>query len=78
MVRSSVENVYANPDKISDELIERYFELSLREGNRQAFIDRFKNRNRAHLMNIFQRLPKKRFLWGEKDFLIPVDNAYLF
>tara|TARA_B100001093_G_scaffold520506_1_gene617090 strand:- start:12303 stop:13256 length:954 start_codon:yes stop_codon:yes gene_type:complete len=79
VVRSSVENVYANPEKISEELIKRYFELSLREGNRQAFIDRFKKQKSSssheHISKIIQ---ETLILWGEKDFLIPVDNAYLF
>lgn len=40
VIQSSIENVYAEPEKIADGIIDRYFELSLREGNRQAFIDR--------------------------------------
>lgn len=79
VVRSSVENVYANPEKISDELIERYFELSLREGNRQAFIDRFKKQKSSSSYEHISKVTQETLiLWGEKDFLIPVDNAYFF
>ena len=79
VVRSSIENVYANPDKITEELINRYFELSLKEGNRQAFIDRFqKQKTRASHEQIPKISQESLILWGEKDFLIPVENAYLF
>ena len=79
VVRSSIENVYANPDKITEELIDRYFELSLKEGNRQAFIDRFqKQKTSASHEQIPKIAQESLILWGEKDFLIPVENAYLF
>lgn len=79
VVRSSIENVYANPDKITEELIDRYFELSLKEGNRQAFIDRFqKQKTSASHEQIPKISQESLILWGEKDFLIPVENAYLF
>ncbi|MFT5215984.1 MAG: pimeloyl-ACP methyl ester carboxylesterase [Glaciecola sp.] len=42
LVRPSVENVYFDTSKVTDSLVERYFELTLREGNRQALVDRFK------------------------------------
>ena len=37
---SSVKNVYADPQKVAQEVIDRYFELTLRSGNRQAFVDK--------------------------------------
>ena len=45
VARSSVENVYFYKSKVTDELANRYFELTLREGNRQAFIDRLSINN---------------------------------
>lgn len=79
VVKSSVENVYADKTKVTDELVDRYFELTLREGNRQAFIDRFdiKPDTTAHLAikSIQQRT---LVLWGEQDYLIPVEKAYQF
>jgi hypothetical protein len=41
-VKASVENVYFDKSKVTESLVDRYFELTLREGNRQAFVDRFK------------------------------------
>ena len=42
LVRASVENVYFDSSKVTDTLVERYFELTLRKGNRKAFVDRLK------------------------------------
>ena len=41
MIESSLHNVYGDPDKVDDELVERYYQLTLREGNRQALRQRF-------------------------------------
>ena len=40
LAKSSIENVYYDKSKVNNELIDRYFELTLSEGNRQAFVDK--------------------------------------
>ena len=40
VVRDSVENVFFDKQKVTDALVDRYFELTLRAGNRQALVDR--------------------------------------
>ena len=79
IVKSSVENVYFDKSKVTDSLVDRYFELTLRAGNRQAFVDRFKmtDDEKAYIKikNIVQ---PALILWGENDLLIPVENAYKF
>jgi pimeloyl-ACP methyl ester carboxylesterase len=79
VVRSSVENVYADQGKITDELVDRYFELSLRAGNRQALVDRmqmpFDGNRLGQVKNIWQ---PTLILWGAQDGLIPLESAYRF
>ncbi|WP_422351031.1 alpha/beta fold hydrolase [Flagellimonas sp.] len=57
----------------------RYYKLTLRAGNRQAFIDRFAV---SYDTVSYQKIPdiKQRtlVLWGENDQLIPVEIAYNF
>jgi pimeloyl-ACP methyl ester carboxylesterase len=79
LARESVENVYFDKSKVTDSLVNRYFELTLREGNRQAFVDRL------NLLNENTNIPKIKniqtptlVLWGEQDLLIPVENAQHF
>jgi pimeloyl-ACP methyl ester carboxylesterase len=79
LVRSSIENVYFDTSKVADSLVERYFELTLREGNRQAFVDRFNMSVDANsYLNIKSIQQPTLILWGAKDLLIPIENAYKF
>ena len=79
VAKASIENIYKDKTKVSEELVDRYFELILREGNRQAFVDRFKVKydtiSHKKIKLISQRT---LILWGEDDELIPLEMAYLF
>jgi len=79
LVKSSIENVYFDKSKITDSLVDRYFELTLRAGNRQAFVDRL---NSSKDPSAYKRIgdinQPTLILWGENDLLIPVENAYKF
>ena len=79
MVQASVENVYADKTKITESLVERYFELTLREGNRQALVDRMTlgmDTSKIHLIKNIQQ--PTLVLWGEQDLLIPTNIAHRF
>jgi pimeloyl-ACP methyl ester carboxylesterase len=83
MVESSVKNVYFDPKKVSNELIDRYFELTLREGNRRAFKERMASSKNTISKNNTSQLIKTikvptLVLWGDHDQLIPVASAYKF
>lgn len=79
LVRTSVENVYFDKSKVTDSLVERYFELTLREGNRQAFVERFTMKADASTYDQIKDIQKPTLiLWGAEDYLIPVENAHLF
>jgi len=79
LAKASVENVYADKSKVTDKLVDRYFELTLREGNRQAFVDRL-NMSTDKISFEKIKLIQKRtlILWGEKDKLIPLKMAHRF
>ncbi len=78
MVASSVRNVYADPSKVTPELIDRYYDLTLRKGNRHALVQRLQipigvDAYRIHLVTAPTLL-----LWGAKDELVPIENARKF
>ena len=73
IIASSVRNVYGDPSLVSEELIDRYYELTLRAGNRQALPQRFKQmtfrddmRQRASTLSM-----PTLIIWGENDRLLP-------
>jgi pimeloyl-ACP methyl ester carboxylesterase len=78
-VASTLRSVYADPRKISADLIDRYYDLALRDGNRHAL--------RMRLAVLESDLAPERIarlrlptlvMWGAKDRLIPPDNAQHF
>ncbi len=79
LVRSSVENVYADKAKVDDPLVDRYYELSLREGNRQALVDRIKSFKDPEPIELIKDIKQPTLvLWGAEDLLIPVETARRF
>jgi pimeloyl-ACP methyl ester carboxylesterase len=76
MAKKSVESVYFDKTKVSEPLIDRYFELTLREGNRQAFVDRMKMAQTSDNLPAIKTIQQPTLvLWGEQDLLIPVEHA---
>jgi pimeloyl-ACP methyl ester carboxylesterase len=79
LARESVENVYADKSRITEALVNRYFELTLREGNRQAFVDRLNMLyDTTNIPSIKTIKTPSLVLWGEQDLLIPMENAQRF
>lgn len=78
VIDSSVRNVYGDPSKVKPELIDRYYDLTLRAGNRQALAYRMDQRVSADDAHIKELKLPTLILWGAKDNLIPLDNARRF
>ncbi len=79
MIESSVRNVYGDPSRVTPELIDRYYEITLREGNRRALRERFtQSPGGEHADRIAQLKLPTLILWGSEDRLIPPDNAEHF
>lgn len=78
LVAKSLRQSYGNTEKVTDSLIERYYALTLRTGNRQALIDRmqFGFPNESTLIPQIQQ--PSLIIWGDLDRIIPVANAYQF
>ena len=79
MVQASVEDVYADKTKVTEPLVDRYFELTLREGNRQALVDRMALEMDTSALHLIKNIQQPTLvLWGEQDLLIPTKNAHRF
>lgn len=61
---------------ITDQIVERYYELLLRECNRAAFIDRFEHSLEGNIQKISTIQVTTLILCGDQDRLIPLENAY--
>jgi len=78
VVDSSVRNVYGDPSKVTSELVDRYYDMTLRAGNRQALAFRLDQRLSGDEASIRNLKVPTLILWGAKDRLIPLDTARQF
>ncbi len=77
-IDSSVRNVYGDPSKVTPQLVDRYYDLTLRAGNREALVHRMDQRLSGDEANIPKLALPTLILWGAKDQLIPLDNGKHF
>lgn len=79
LVLASLRSVYGNPDLVTPALVERYYELTLREGNRRALVQRFQQ---TVIGQDSERIAALKLptliLWGGRDRLIPPETAQVF
>ncbi len=80
LTKQGLVSAYNNSPIVTDELIDRYYELALREGSREATISRFSGyRNSANKPVDAKRLSLPTLImWGRQDALIPVSVAHQF
>jgi pimeloyl-ACP methyl ester carboxylesterase len=79
VIESSVRNVYGDPARVKPVVVDRVFELTLREGNRDALIRSFEQADHgADAGRIKTIKTSTLIIWGGKDRLIPPENAKLF
>jgi pimeloyl-ACP methyl ester carboxylesterase len=79
IVAASVRNVYGDAARVTPEVIDRYYELTLREGNRTALGERIKH---IETDVVTSQIPNVKvptlILWGGRDRLIPLDAGKRF
>lgn len=79
LVETSVRAVYGDPDRVMPALVDRYYEMTLREGNRRAMGQRFAQMTPGELS---ERIPELKqptlILWGGRDGLVPPEAGRRF
>src|SRR5712691_477683 len=79
LVVQGLRNVFGDPGRVTQEMIERSVELTQRAGNRRALVDRFNQRQWGSLAH---RIPELKLptliVWGGRDRLLPPDDAERF
>jgi pimeloyl-ACP methyl ester carboxylesterase len=71
MVESSVRDVYGDPAKVTPELVDRYYDLTLRAGNRAALRARFEQQDFADESARIRGVRQPTLvIWGGRDKLL--------
>ena len=79
LVEQSVANVYGDPKRVTAELVDRYFELALRAGNRRALSHLLRQRVAGEDAERIGTLRVPTLIvWGGRDRLIPPTVALQF
>lgn len=73
-----LKQVYFNQDKVSEALIDRYYDLFTREGNPQVFFEMANSKFEENTHKLKAIEAETLLMWGRHDKWIPVDNAYRF
>lgn len=75
LVESSLEEVYYNDEKVTEELVNRVHDLQLRRGNRQAFIDKSSHEYADRTEELKNISCPTLIQWGKSDEWLPVSWA---
>ena len=79
LIEQSLAEVYGHPEKVSSELVDRYFELALRDGNRRALGLRLRQMKPGEDAEKIATIRQPTLiLWGGRDKLIPPTVARQF
>ena len=78
LVARFVREVFGDPDKVTDELIDRYYDMLTRRGNRDAFVALANTKYVMHADKIKGIKAPTLIMWGSKDAWVSVKNAAAF
>ncbi len=74
----NLQQVYADPSRLTPALIDRYWELMARPGNRRAFLIRSNLIDTDNTARLRQITAPTLILWGDRDLWIPTSLATAF
>lgn len=78
VVEASVKNVYGDPSKVTPQLVDLYYDMTLRQGNRAALRRRLEQGYTADVARLKTLRQPTLVLWGGQDKLTPLEFAHWF
>jgi len=79
LLRASLKPAYGDPSALTDQTVNRYYDLMLAPGVRQALLTRMKDTVLVDPRPLLQRIKAPvLLLWGERDGMIPFSNAQAY
>ncbi|MDX9843120.1 MAG: alpha/beta hydrolase [Aquabacterium sp.] len=79
LMAASLRSVFGEPERVTRERIDRYFELNLRVGNRRALFQRMDQATFGESAPLIRRITQPTLvLWGERDEMISPDLGSRF
>ena len=78
IVESALRDLYGDPSKVTPELVDLYYEMTLRAGNRKALARRIEQGYDANVVLLKQIKAPTLVMWGGKDRVVPLEAAHRF
>ena len=78
LVEKSVKAVYGDPSKVTPPLVDLYYDMTLRAGNRAALGRRIEQGYTGNIQDLSQIKVPTLLLWGGRDRLIPLEFGERF
>jgi pimeloyl-ACP methyl ester carboxylesterase len=78
LVLSSLRNVVGDPDRVTADEVDRYYDMALRAGNRRALAQRLARPDPDQSQRIRSLRQPTLVLWGARDRLIPLESGQRF
>lgn len=80
LTKQGLQSAYNNSAVVTDELIDRYYELAIRDGSRDATMSRFSGfqHQQIEAVDLAQLTQPTLIMWGREDTLISVSIAHQF
>jgi len=78
LLKQFVKQVYFNQEKVTEQLINRYYDLFTRDGNTDAFLNLANQPYNDSSENLKTIQNPTLIMWGREDVWIPVHNARRF
>lgn len=76
LVKQSMAPAYADPNHMKDAIVQRYHDMLTAPGVRQALLDRMQQTMNSDPTSRLKTISSPTLLlWGEKDAMIPAENA---
>lgn len=72
IVEKTLKDVYFDDSKITDETKQMYYDMSMREGNRESFSKRVQQVDKEPILDISLIKTPTLVLWGKQDILIDI------
>lgn len=78
LVEKNMKEVYYDESKVTEDMVQRYYDLSLRAGNRNALRARVLRQDKSRITELSKIKNQTLIMWGEEDLWIPFKNAAKF
>ncbi len=78
IVNKTLKDVYYDDSKITDKQVQLYYDMSMREGNRESFSARVQQVDQEPKLDVSVIKTPTLILWGKQDILIDISMAANF